>query len=1078
MILNIRDMKKFLFSAASILLLLGSCSQNELEENVLSNDQNLVSATIEGQVDSRLAVEHDKSNNLFKLSWSTGDSFKVFDGSEGAIYKWSSENDFTASNTPTNPTYAVYPYADTNSPTILGSTVTMTLSAAPSVENVNLPMWAGAPTNNNYAFKHLAAALQFTLNDIPAGYNQLIVTASNAISGEFKAELDAEEPKLETTATTLTEPMKTVTVSFTAVNENTQNKVFYIPLPVGTYESLMVSVSKNGEGTKELKSWSDLEVKRGKMYYTTAIVDAATVAAVNDALANVGATPATVNLTAAIDASAGALNIPEAAKDVTLNFAQAPTTTESAPLVINQNETATSDEATGELNVTMPAGATNLYATINAPTTTVTLQDGSYSKVTATTATNTLVVGKGVTITNLIVVAGNVRIEGGKITTSITNANSKEIVYVIADPTDADTYKGLSDDVKASITKIECTSDIWVEVNTASGLYAASLGAKNIKLGADITITADKPVNSKNGQIYDLNEHKVVVADGTKDVFRIVEADAVVTIKNGTIDNQNGQNYALSIRADNVTLNMEDVTIPANSYDGSLHKNGNYTGSIVSLTNCDFNGVVYLSNTDDKTANTLNVSGGSFTSATQNCFELLNTNATIRGATLTNELKEQKYTANGNSGNSFSNPQGYCIAFTNNDGKAAKGSATLSGNTYRVTDENGSYIFNQMNGATLNMEVSRFKEFAEVAAAGGEIKLLEDIVDAVGLSINKNLTVDFNNKTYTISKPGAGSAGTQTLGFQLLKGNEITFKNGTIKCSDDNKDCTWESNATVKGIAMMIQNYANLTLEGMTIDGTNIAHNGSNTRYIVSFNSDVNLIGKTNITALDKDVAFDVCQYASYPAPVVNVETEGIIQGLVEVSGGTLNVKAGRFKNENGHCVKVVTGTANFSGGTFEAQEVAVFNMAGTVNITGGVFTSNDNAVISGNGTNDAKYQNGTINISGGTFNANITTEGFVACGIYHPQKGTLKVTGGTFNVKNGCGILMRGGSLNMTGSEATFSFTGNATEGTLGKVGDSQVVVPCGKKIVKDACSAYYDAKNIKIEGVNPGDIYDVQAK
>jgi hypothetical protein len=39
-------------------------------------------------------------------------------------------------------------------------------------------------------------------------------------------------------------------------------------------------------------------------------------------------------------------------------------------------------------------------------------------------------------------------------------------------------------------------------------------------------------------------------------------------------------------------------------------------------------------------------------------------------------------------------------------------------------------------------------------------------------------------------------------------------------------------------------------------------------------------------------------------------------------------------------------------------------------------------------------------------------------------------------------------------------------------------VVVPCGKKIVKDACSAYYDATNIKIEGVNPGDIYDVQAK
>ena len=75
--------------------------------------------------------------------------------------------------------------------------------------------------------------------------------------------------------------------------------------------------------------------------------------------------------------------------------------------------------------------------------------------------------------------------------------------------------------------------------------------------------------------------------------------------------------------------------------------------------------------------------------------------ASLMCATLTNELTEQKYTANGNSGNSFSNPQGYCIAFTNNDGKAAKGSATLSGNTYNIADTDGKYIFNQMNGVKI-----------------------------------------------------------------------------------------------------------------------------------------------------------------------------------------------------------------------------------------------------------------------------------------------------------------------------------------------------------------------------------------
>ena len=152
-----------------------------------------------------------------------------------------------------------------------------------------------------------------------------------------------------------------------------------------------------------------------------------------------------------------------------------------------------------------------------------------------------------------------------------------------------------------------------------------------------------------------------------------------------------------------------------------------------------------------------------------------------------------------------------------------------------------------------------------------------------------------------------------------------------------------------------------------------------------------------------------------------------------------------------------------------------MFNMAGNVKITMGTFTSNDNAVISGNGTDDAKYKNGTIEITGGVFNAKIQSSGYVACGIYHPQVGTLKVSGGTFNIENGCGILMRGGSLDMTGSQVAFNFTGAATAD--GKVGDSRIVVPCGKKIVKDACSAYYDAGNINIDGVIESEIYTVNS-
>ena len=207
-----------------MLLFLGSCSQNELEENVLPKGQSVVTATIEGQNDSRLAVTPNTDNSVFTLNWSTGDSFKVFDEGEGAVYEWTSGENFTATTTPTNPTYAVYPNTEENGPSISGSTVTMTLNATPSVANINLPMWAVPSVSSegtSYAFKHLAAALQFTLKEIPAGYNRLIVTASNPISGAFTVDLSEAEPTLVTTATTpYDDDVKTVTVSFDAFEVN------------------------------------------------------------------------------------------------------------------------------------------------------------------------------------------------------------------------------------------------------------------------------------------------------------------------------------------------------------------------------------------------------------------------------------------------------------------------------------------------------------------------------------------------------------------------------------------------------------------------------------------------------------------------------------------------------------------------------------------------------------------------------------------------------------------------------------------------------------------------------------------
>ena len=131
------------------------------------------------------------------------------------------------------------------------------------------------------------------------------------------------------------------------------------------------------------------------------------------------------------------------------------------------------------------------------------------------------------------------------------------------------------------------------------------------------------------------------------------------------------------------------------------------------------------------------------------------------------------------------------------------------------------------------------------------------------------LTVDFAGFTYTISGATVGSTGTKTQAFQLLKGNTITFKNGTIVA--DNVD-----------VKMMIQNYSNLTLESMVLDATK----GTNSiGYVVSTNNGSTTISNTTITAKAEGVAFDVCTgWGGYTSNKVEVTGTSKINGDVEVS--------------------------------------------------------------------------------------------------------------------------------------------------------------------------------------------------
>ncbi len=229
---------------------------------------------------------------------------------------------------------------------------------------------------------------------------------------------------------------------------------------------------------------------------------------------------------------------------------------------------------------------------------------------------------------------------------------------------------------------------------------------------------------------------------------------------------------------------------------------------------------------------------------------------------------------------------------------------------------------------------------------------------------------------------------------------------------------------------------------------------------------------KDSTATADPVVSTDYSTVTYTSGKIVSTGTTVCAQygGTVTLTSGTLqstrNIALYAEGDKTG--TNDVKSTVTVTGGYVVAQEYAVSpqGKGATVIISGGVIVANDNAVIGGNGTNtDSDKRGGTyITISGGTLIGHIQSSGYVACGIYHPQSGTLTITGGTIYADGGCGILMRGGTLDMSGGTII-----TTAVSSTGKVGDSRVVVDASG-IIYDLDSGYYDVSNVDIDlsGVN----------
>ncbi len=315
-------------------------------------------------------------------------------------------------------------------------------------------------------------------------------------------------------------------------------------------------------------------------------------------------------------------------------------------------------------------------------------------------------------------------------------------------------------------------------------------------------------------------------------------------------------------------------------------------------------------------------------------------------------------------------------------------------------------------------------------ADGGTVTLLKDATGSgigtykfpnAGQIAAKSFTIDFGGFTYTATDPAAGSTNTETQAFHLEwsgmgdANHNVTLKNGTIEAAKGTQN-----------VKMLVQNYCNLTLDNMVLDGTNLQ---GSMPYTMSNNCGNVTIKDTIITAADNGVAFDVYGgFGSYGDVTVTVTGNSVVNGTVEVDRDT------GTQNKN---------TLNIESGTIKGDLQVKENAQSVVSVSGGAFTDLANAVkyaadgavikLAGDVTNvgQANVKNNiTVDLGGNT--VTFTKFGFVASKNLTLKNGAVKAGMSAVYAMNGANVLIEKDAKLHSEKNGTLVLVNNGTTATV----------------------------------------------
>lgn len=252
----------------SVLFLLTGCSNEEEWNSSQVNGNYTLKASIEddnalsrttvndaGQVlwvaDDRIGVFGNKStkNEPFTLTGGIGETSGTFKG-----------------NLPVNEEaqLAYYPY--TQDAELNGNVLTFTLpSEYTYTGNSNAPMLAMKGEDGNFRFRHLAGLLKITVDNIPEGAAKFVITSEGEYAPGLAGEVEVKDITAQNPVLTLKGTGNTTVTYHLDSGPKEERLTFFIPMPIGKYSKLSVSLIMDDDTSLFTKTISEIEVRRAVM---------------------------------------------------------------------------------------------------------------------------------------------------------------------------------------------------------------------------------------------------------------------------------------------------------------------------------------------------------------------------------------------------------------------------------------------------------------------------------------------------------------------------------------------------------------------------------------------------------------------------------------------------------------------------------------------------------------------------------------------------------------------------------------------------------------------------------------------